>query len=103
MGSGWFEMNLDRNIGLPFVHMTMDFRSPVTPRHPLICTVRLIKLGQSSVRFAVQGEQDDVLCFSGEFVEVFVQASDHSKASMTEDFRGALQAQVQDGFEQVDL
>ena len=59
--------------------------------------------GKSSVRFSVQGEQNGVLCFSGEFVEVFVQASDHSKASMSKEFRGTLQAQVQNNFEHVDV
>jgi len=103
MGGGWFQLNLDRGIGLPFVHLSMDFRSPVTPRFPLVCSVRLIRLGQSSVRFSVQGAQDGTLCFSGEFVEVFVKAEDHSKASMPDEFRKTLEAQVQDNFKTDDL
>jgi len=102
MGAGWFQMNLDREIGLPFVHLSMDFKSPVTPRFPLICSVRLIRLGESSVRFAVQGEQNSVLCFSGEFVEVFVKAKDHSKASMPSEFRDTLKAAVRDTFKNDD-
>ena len=34
-------------VGTPFVHMKMDFRSPVTPRHMLDCDVRLKRLGTS--------------------------------------------------------
>ena len=33
-GDGWFQLQIDRNIGTPFVNLSMDFRSPVTPRPP---------------------------------------------------------------------
>jgi acyl-CoA thioesterase FadM len=95
-GFDWYRGNIDRNVGTPFVHMSIDFRSPVTPRHMLICQVRLIRLGQSSVRFAVVGRQDDVLCFEGEFVEVFVEADAHKKINVPEDMRPKLEALVQD-------
>jgi 4-hydroxybenzoyl-CoA thioesterase len=71
-GYDWFQLNLDRNIGTPFVHMSLDFSSPITPRHRLVCEVRLLKIGDSSVRFHVRGKQADVLCFEGEFVSVIV-------------------------------
>ncbi len=48
LGTGWYEMNVDEGIGTPFVHVEMDFRSPVTPRDTLASTVRLIRLGGSS-------------------------------------------------------
>lgn len=32
-GDGWFQMELDHNVGTPFVDMSLDFCSPVTPRH----------------------------------------------------------------------
>jgi len=73
-GHNWYELNLDRNIGTPFVHMSIDFVSPVTPRHQLHCEVSLLKIGNSSIRFCVQGRQDDGVCFKGEFVSVFVVA-----------------------------
>lgn len=74
VGSNWFELNIDRNIGTPFVHMSIDFLSPITPRHRLVCKVSLLKIGNSSVRFGVSGSQDNVLCFEGEFVSVVVVA-----------------------------
>lgn len=73
-GYGWFALNLDRNVGTPFVHMSLDFRSPITPRHPLICAVSLLKIGTSSLRFRVIGKQDGVVVFEGEFVNVVVVA-----------------------------
>lgn len=89
-GSGWYQLNIDKNIGLPFVHMSLDFISPVTPRHLLECRVRLIKLGTNSIRFEVQGQQDGTKCFSGQFVEAFVQAKGRIKAPMPADFREML-------------
>ncbi len=70
----WFELNIDRNVGTPFVHMTLDFRSPITPRHKLDCEVTLLKLGHSSIRHRVRGFQNGTLCFEGEFVSVAVIA-----------------------------
>ncbi|MFQ5622005.1 MAG: acyl-CoA thioesterase [Paracoccaceae bacterium] len=74
VGLDWYKLNIDRDIGTPFVHMTLDFRSTVTPRHPLICEVSLLKIGSRSIRHGVRGRQNGVLCFEGEFVSVFVVA-----------------------------
>jgi len=79
-GQGWFQMEMDQNIGTPFVHMSMDFRHPVTPRHLLMCKVWPTGLGNTSVRFSVQGWQDGTLCFAGAFVSVFVTASTFQKS-----------------------
>ena len=96
IGMDWFHGNVDRNVGTPFVHMSIDFRSPVTPRHTLFCEVRLIRLGESSVRFSVRGTQDGILCFEGEFVEVFVQSDQHRKIAVPADFRSKMDALLSD-------
>ncbi len=72
VGVNWFALNLDRDIGTPFVHMSLDFYSTITPRHRLQCQVKLLKIGTSSLRFSVHGSQNGVLCFEGEFVSVIV-------------------------------
>ncbi len=90
-GLDWFAMNVDRDVGTPFVHMSIDFRSPITPRDKLDCAVRLIRLGESSVRFKVVGTQAGRVCFEGEFVEVFVAAAAHRKITVPDDFRQALE------------
>lgn len=71
-GDGWYQMELDRKIGTPFVHLSVDFVSPVTPRHRLICEVWPTRLGETSIAFRVDGFQDGKLCFNGRFVCVFV-------------------------------
>ncbi len=72
-GDGWYQMELDRGFGTPFVNMQLDFRSPVTPRHRLVCDVRPIRLGTKSITFEVKGFQNEVLCFEGAFTCVFIE------------------------------
>lgn len=78
-GAGWYQMEIDQDVGTPFVNMAMEFRAPVTPRHLLICRVWPNRLGKTSVGFRVEGRQDGTLCFSGSFVCVFTRASDFAK------------------------
>ena len=78
-GDGWFQMETDRNVGTPFVRLEMDFISPVTPRHDLICYVWPVKLGETSIAFRVDGEQNGQLCFSSRSVSVFTVADTFSK------------------------
>ena len=78
-GDGWYQMELDRGFGTPFVHMEMEFRAPVTPRHRLLCAVRPVRLGETSISFRVEGRQDGTLCFEGLFVCVFISAGSLGK------------------------
>ena len=87
LGDGWFQMELDRNVGTPFVSMTLNFRSPITPRHRLICSVWPNRLGETSVGFHVEGYQDHKLCFEGDFVSVFIAADQFKKARPPEEIR----------------
>lgn len=89
-GDDWFRLNVDRQIGVPFVHMSIDFRSPVTPRHPLHCEVTLEKVGNSSVGFAVKGGQNEVLCFEGSFIEAFVNAAHNQSIPIPDSIRSRL-------------
>ncbi|MFP4043231.1 MAG: acyl-CoA thioesterase, partial [Rhodosalinus sp.] len=57
-GTGWFQLNMDRDIGTPFVRMEIDFRTPITPRHRLICRTWPSRLGETSITFRVDGYQD---------------------------------------------
>ncbi|MGA1760952.1 MAG: acyl-CoA thioesterase, partial [Paracoccaceae bacterium] len=79
LGDGWFQMEIDRNVGTPFVRLEMNFQSPVTPRHRLKCYVWPVKLGDTSIAFRVDGEQDGTLCFSFRSVSVFIVANEFKK------------------------
>lgn len=90
-GGGWYQMELDHGFGTPFVHMSLDFRAPVTPRHRLLCDVAPVRLGETSVEFRVQGRQDGVLCFEGRFVCVFSASGHPRKAPPPEKVRALVQ------------
>jgi acyl-CoA thioesterase FadM len=89
-GFDWYRLNLDRKIGTPFVHMSMDFRSPVTPRHPLECEVTLKKLGNRSITHAVRAFQDGVFCFEGDFVSAFVDMPALKPRTLPDDLLAAI-------------
>ncbi len=91
LGGGWYHMELDRGYGTPFVHMSVDFRAPVTPRHPLICDVAPVRLGTSSIEFRVTGRQGDELCFEGRFVSVFIVAGEMRKRPAPDEVRAIIE------------
>ena len=85
-------MELDRNVGTPFVRLEMDFVSPVTPRHPLICKVWPERLGETSITFRVDGFQNGTLCFSSRSVNVFTDATAFTKRKPPDEFREIVMA-----------
>jgi acyl-CoA thioesterase FadM len=93
-GAGWYQLELDENVGMPFVSMTLNFRAPVTPRHRLICSVWPNKLGETSVGFHVDGKQDGKLCFEGDFVSVFVAADQFLKSPPPKRLREIFEAHL---------
>ena len=86
-GDGWYQLEMDRGFGTPFVHLSMDFRAPVTPRHRLLCETFPVRLGTKSITFRVLGRQDGVLCFEGTFTCVFSIAGTVTTQSAPPDIR----------------
>lgn len=74
LGYGWYEMNLDHGFGTPFVHLSFDFRAPVTARHGLDCRLKPVRLGTTSLEFDLAGYQDGTHCFDGCMISVFVDS-----------------------------
>ena len=93
-GDGWYQMELDRNVGTPFVKMEMEFFSPVTPRHTLMCETFPTRLGNKSITFTVRGRQDDTLCFEGSFTCVFTIADAFRSQTVPDDLRAIIEPQV---------
>jgi 4-hydroxybenzoyl-CoA thioesterase len=93
-GAGWYQMELDRGLGTPFVHMSLDFRVPVTPRHRLECRTWPVALGKTSVSFRVDGVQNGVVCFSGRFVCVFAVPQALKKRPPPEEVRVLLERHI---------
>lgn len=93
-GDGWFQMELDRNLGTPFVRLEINFHHPVTPRHVLECFVWPEAVGETSITFRVDGYQDKRLCFSARTVSVFVAAQEFRKQMPPPDIRQLLDQYV---------
>ncbi|WP_428926873.1 acyl-CoA thioesterase [Marinibacterium sp. SX1] len=93
-GDGWFEMEIDRGYGTPFVHLSMDFLSPITPRHRLVCAVWPVRLGETSISFRVIGSQDGQRCFSGLFVSVFMRAGAFRAVPAPDEARALVEALI---------
>lgn len=99
LGQGWYQLELDHDLGMPFVRLEMDFRAPVTPRHRLQCFVWPAKLGDSSIAFRVDGTQDGEICFSTRTVSVFTVASMFKKQSAPPEMRKLLQPYLNEATE----
>lgn len=93
-GDGWYQMELDRNVGTPFVKLAMEFSSPVTPRHALLCEVSPTRLGDKSITFTVRGRQNGTLCFEGSFTCVFTIADQFKSQSAPADLRAIVEPLV---------
>ena len=78
LGASFYEFNMDHGLGTPFVHVELDFRSPLTPRDTLETEVRLARLGGSSLTFAVKGRVGERLAYEGRLVCAFVDMTAHA-------------------------
>lgn len=96
LGASFYEFNVDMGSGSPFVHVSLDFRSPVTPRDTLETEVRIAKLGGSSVTFVVQGRVGDRVSYDGKLVCAFVDTTGATMKPMAipPQFRAILEADV---------
>ncbi|WP_270936323.1 acyl-CoA thioesterase [Falsiroseomonas oryzae] len=75
LGASFYEFNADHGCGTPFVHVELDFRSPLTPRDTLATEVRLLRLGGSSLTFGTIGRVGDRVAFEGRQVCAFVDTT----------------------------
>ncbi len=96
LGTDWYRLNVDLGTGTPFVHLSLDMRSPLTPRDVLLTTVMLAKAGRSSLEFQVTGrtEGEGRESFAGRFVCVFVAAETGRPIPIPDRFRAAADAEA---------
>ena len=75
LGWDWYEINLRRGIGTPFVSLSLDFHAPITPRAPLQHTVYVKRLGNHSISHYLEGHQCQIRCYSASSTAVFTRAA----------------------------
>jgi acyl-CoA thioesterase FadM len=96
LGTDWYRLNMDAQVGTPFVHLSIDMRSPLTPRDVLLTTVWLAKAGRSSLEFRVIGQTaaEGRESFVGRFVCVFVAGDTGRPIPIPAQFRPAVDAEA---------
>lgn len=93
LGCRWFEMNMDKGVGTPFVSVSFDVFKPITPRMTLNCAVFVEHVGNSSVTFRLDiYDQDENLLVTGKTVNVFVDSEALTKTEIPKDFRTRLES-----------
>jgi 4-hydroxybenzoyl-CoA thioesterase len=96
LGTDWYRLNMDDHTGTPFVHLSLDFLAPLTPRDVLVSTVLLAKAGRSSLTFRVLGaaEADARACFEGRFVCAFTDHDVAKSIPIPDKFRTVVDREV---------
>jgi acyl-CoA thioesterase FadM len=80
-GKGWFELNLDHDIGTAFVNLSYDFTAPITPRAALDMQVRVVQKGKTSITFSVTADHAGQAAFAARLTCVFIRRSNLKKIS----------------------
>ncbi len=92
LGFDWYELNINRHMGTPFVHIDMDLKAMLTPQHTLYITVYVENIGRSSITFRLSGHRDDgVECYAGRFVCVVVTRDGEKPIPIPEDMRKCIE------------
>ncbi|TAK48653.1 MAG: acyl-CoA thioesterase [Xanthobacteraceae bacterium] len=88
IGCDWYTINRERDLGTPFVNVSINFRAPVTPRESLLIEVVVSRVGASAVtcRLAGRGESSNVLCFDATATFVFAENATLAKIPIPADF-----------------
>ena len=98
-GRGWYELTGDHNRGTPFVNLNINFTSPITPRDVLVLTVRMARLGRTSITFDVSGAQFGQICFQGALTSVIVNKDTMTKVDADDWMIATIRALAGDGSE----
>ena len=93
LDTDWYRLNVDRKIGTPFVHVEVDFVSPLTPRDTLSVTVHVDHMGTSALGFRIVGyANDERESFRGHLVCAFVDIKAMVKIPIPDEFRERIEA-----------
>lgn len=84
----FYELNVHRNLGTPFVHVDMDIKARLTPENTLNIKVLIDRIGRSSIAFKLIGERDDgVVSFESKYICSVVEIPGYQSISIPDEFR----------------
>jgi len=92
----FFRLVSEGRFGCPCVHLTFDLKSPLLPPGPLDTTVRLARVGRSSLHLALAGHEGERLVYTSRFVFSFVENVGGAMRStaIPERFRSAIEREL---------
>jgi acyl-CoA thioesterase FadM len=96
IGLDWYQLHVERGVGVPFVRTEIEFQRPVRPRDALAVAVTVEKVGRSSVVFQVSGHAEgrNERCWQGRFTCVFANAKTGESTPVPEAYRAIIEASV---------
>lgn len=92
LGGNFHALHVSNGLDTPFVHLSADFVSPVTPAADLDCTVHVERVGTSSIACLVAGRQAGRLCFVMRTVNVLLDATVFRPAPIPPNVRATIEA-----------
>ncbi len=92
-GYTWLSLRRERGIGSPMVKTQLDIMAPAEPGDELALTVRLKRVGSTSVTYQITGAKaDGTPCFKAEMVQVSVEVEEFKSVAIPEPMRTHMQA-----------
>jgi 4-hydroxybenzoyl-CoA thioesterase len=93
LGLDWYTLNIDQHIGTPFVNVSMDISTPLTPRDRLCCAVHVERLGRASLTLRVLGRKEDgTETFDARHTCCFVNSQSMTAIPVPPEFRTTIEA-----------
>jgi 4-hydroxybenzoyl-CoA thioesterase len=101
LGTDWSRMAFEEDLGTPFAHLELDFKSPVTTKEPLAMTVIVARAGRSSVDYHViaRGAETGELRFTAKATNVWVQSAAIKPVPIPERYREIIDREIANGAE----
>lgn len=99
LGTDWSRMAYEEDLGTPFVHLELDFKSPVTTREPLAMTVIVARAGRSSVDYHISARGADTaeVRFTARATNVWVQSSAMTTVAIPDRYRVVIDREIAQG------
>lgn len=96
LGVSWFEIGERFGVDTPCVHLEVDFKAPLTDKTVLSIETLLVKVGRTSLHFALSAtdEATRVLCWQARFVFACVDLATFTGAPLPAALQPALTAEL---------
>ncbi len=92
LGGSFFDLQCDYGLDTPFVHLSVDFHSPVTTEAPLDCAVHVERVGTTSLPLVTVARQAGRHAFTARTVQVFVDLVTFRPSPIPDNVRASIAA-----------